>query len=39
MKYTSWAVPDGALDASRDESDNGNETPDNNRSSDDPGPE
>ena len=37
--YSSWAVPDGALDASRDESDNGNATPDNNRSSDNPGPE
>ena len=36
---SSWAVPDGALDASRDESDNGNATPDNNRSSDNPGPE
>ena len=24
-EYSSWAVPDGALDASRDESDNGNE--------------
>ena len=37
-EYSSWAVPDGALDASRNESDNGDTTPDSNRSSDNPGP-
>ena len=36
-EYSSWAVPDGALDASRNESDNGDTAPDSNRSSDNPG--
>ena len=36
---SSWAVADGSLDVSRNESDNGNATPDNNTSSDNPGPE
>ena len=34
----SWAVPDGALDASKNESDNGDTAPDSERSSDNPGP-
>ena len=37
-EYSSWAVPDGALDASRNESNNGNTAPDSDRSSNDPGP-
>ena len=37
-EYSSWAVPDGALDASRNESNDRNATPSYNKSSDDPGP-
>ena len=38
-EYSSWAVPDGALDASRNESDNGDTAPDSDRSSDNPEPQ
>ena len=35
-EYSSWGVPDRALDASRNESDNGDTAPDSNRPSDNP---
>ena len=38
-RYFSWAVPDGTLDASRNDSDYRNATPGCNWSSDNPGPE
>ena len=35
--YSSWAVPDGALDASRNESNNGDTTSSRDKLSNDPG--
>ena len=37
-EYSSRAVPDGAIDASRNQSHNGVTAPDSDRSSDNPGP-
>ena len=36
-EYSSWAVPDGALDASRNESNNRDTAPHRDKLSDDPG--